>query len=67
MSASGLVMIRVVNPDAPPVNAPRVMLAPNSNSFADVVATEPLSAVALVPDADEVLSTGLEGSIPRIR
>src|SRR5215813_7825531 len=64
MSASGLVMTRLVKPEPGPVVVPVVVSAAKRRSFAFVVVAEPLFATVLVPDACAVTSTGLTASSP---
>ncbi len=64
MSASGTVMIRVVNPVPEPVNPPVVIPAPKMSSTAIGGRDVPLLALAAVPAADADLSNGVDGSSP---
>ena len=64
MSASGTAMMRVVKPGPEPVDPPFVIPAPKMSSVGKLVDTFPLLAVAAVPDADAVLSNGVDVSSP---
>ena len=63
MSASGLVMMRVVNPvpavEKPPVVMPALKISPGA-----VVVTVPVVAVVPVPEAEVATSRGLVVSRP---
>ncbi len=63
MSASGLVIKRVLNPVPGPVYVPVVIPAANTRPGA-VVVTEPLLAEVPVPDAEAPTSNGLLASNP---
>src|SRR5262245_56526825 len=65
MSASGVVMMRVVKFVPAVEKPPVVMPAPKINALAAVVVTVPLLADAPVPDAEAPTSNGLFGSRPR--
>ena len=64
MSASGLVMMRVVKFVPAAEKPPVVMPAPKISALAVVVVTVPLLAVALVPEAEVPISKGLTVSRP---
>src|ERR1700722_17393751 len=64
MSPSGEVNILCVKPAPGPVVWFETISAPNSRSVGLVVVAEPLLAVALLPLAAAVTSTGLLGSAP---
>jgi len=64
MSASGLVMIREMNPLPAAVNLAMVVPAPKINSFAAEVVTAPLLAVVPLPAAPAALSSGFAVSRP---
>src|SRR4051794_30188956 len=64
MSASGIVIRRVVKPVGDPLKPPVVIPAPKMSSVAYPVVTFPLLALGAVPAADAVLSRGLDGSRP---
>ena len=64
MSASGIVIRRVVKPVGDPLKPPVVIPAPKISSVAYPVVTFPLLALVAVPAADAVLSRGLDASRP---
>jgi hypothetical protein len=57
-------IIRLVNPVPAPENAVPVVPEPKINSFAEVVAAEPLLAAVPDPVAATLASSGLSGSAP---
>ena len=58
MSASGLVMMRVVNGAGAAPKKPVVIPAPKISALAAVVVTVPLLAVVPAPDAEVPISKG---------
>ena len=64
MSASGVVMIRVLNPAPPELNAPVVIPAPRMSALVAVVVAAPLDALVPEPDADAVASTRFVAASP---
>lgn len=64
ISASGVVIMRVVNPLPGAVKCDPVVPAPKINSLAAVVVADPLLAAVPVPNAPTATSKGLAVSIP---
>ena len=64
ISESGLVIIRLVKPVPAAENTPDVSPAPNINSLLNEVVTDPVVAVAALPDVEANLSKGFVVSKP---
>jgi len=64
MSSSGLVSIRLVNPDPGPVVREVTVLPATNRSAAFVVVIAPEELVVPLPPAPLAISNGLDGSTP---